>query len=179
MGGPQALSAILAALPGDALGMVVALHMPARFTGSFARRLDGLAAMRVAEARTGDRPAPGVCLLAPGDSHVVIGGTASAPRTLVRQGPALGGHRPSVDLLFESAARRLGSRAIGVVLTGMGADGARGLRALREAGAPTVAQDEASSTVFGMPRAAIAAGAVERVAELAAIPKLLLELAAG
>lgn len=177
LGGTTALSTILAALPADAPGIVAALHMPGRYTTAFAKRLDGLSRMRVSEATTGDRPEPGHCLIAPGGTHTLVRADDGAARILLKDGPAVFGHQPSIDVLFESAARSLGANAVGVVLTGMGSDGATGLRAMHAAGAATVAQDEETSVVWGMPGAAVKAGGVDHVAPLQDIPALIVKLA--
>ena len=166
-GGTQAIERVLRALPADAPGAVIVQHMPAAFTAAFARRLDGLCAVRVREARDGDPVEPGVALVAPGGRHLVLrpaGGPGYVAR--VRDGPPVHHQRPAVDVLFQSVARHAGREAVGVLLTGMGADGARGLLAMREAGAHTVAQDEATSVVFGMPREAARLGAAAEVAAL-------------
>jgi two-component system, chemotaxis family, protein-glutamate methylesterase/glutaminase len=178
LGATTALLAMLAALPADGPPMVVALHMPGRFTGEFAKRLDGVAAMRVIEASQGERLQRGVCLLVPGDQHAVFQGVSSAPRIGLKDAPPVSGHRPSINVLFKSAARVLQAQGVGVVLTGMGNDGAAGLLEMHQAGAATVAQDEATSVVFGMPKAAIEAGAVDCVAALGDIPGLIVDLAA-
>jgi two-component system chemotaxis response regulator CheB len=178
LGGPAALESILVAMPADGPGIVAAVHMPAGFTASYADRVDALTRMRVVEARHGDRIEPGLCLIAPGGTHTLVRATPTGPCVALRSAPAIGGHVPSIDALLESAARALGPDAIGVVLTGMGADGAIGLRAMFDAGAATIAQDEATSVVFGMPAEAIKAGGAGYIAALGAIPALLLRLAA-
>jgi two-component system chemotaxis response regulator CheB len=178
LGATNALLSILGALPADAPPMVVAIHMPGKFTGEFGRRLDGVAAMQVREARDGDRLQRGVCLVVPGDRHAVIHGLKSSPRVTLKDAPPVSGHRPSINVLFKSAARSLRGQAVGVILTGMGDDGAEGLNEMHAAGAATVAQDEASCVVYGMPRAAVALGGVDRTAALGDIPGLILELAA-
>jgi two-component system, chemotaxis family, protein-glutamate methylesterase/glutaminase len=177
LGAINALLAMLASLPSDGPRMVAALHMPGRFTGEFAKRLDAVAHMTVTEARDGERLERGHCLLVPGDQHAVIQGPASAPSVRLKDGPPIASHRPSINVLFKSAARSLGANAVGVVLTGMGEDGAVGLREMHDAGAATIAQDEATSVVFGMPRAAIRAGAIDQVSALGDIPGLIVELA--
>jgi two-component system chemotaxis response regulator CheB len=169
---------MLGSLPADAPAMLVAIHMPGRFTGEFARRLDGAAEMEVREACDGDRLQPGVCLVVPGDTHAVIQGLSSTPRVTLKDAPPVSGHRPSIDVLFKSAARSLHAEAVGVVLTGMGHDGARGLKEMHDAGAATVAQDEATCVVYGMPGSAVELGAVDTVAALDDIPRLIVELAA-
>jgi two-component system, chemotaxis family, protein-glutamate methylesterase/glutaminase len=177
LGGTTALSSILAALPADAPGIVAALHMPGRYTSAFAQRLDSLSRMHVAEARHGDQPRAGLCLLAPGDAHTLVRARDGKPFIVIKDGPPVAGHRPCINVLFESAARSLGPDAVGVVLTGMGADGAAGLRAMHDAGAPTAAQDEETSVVFGMPAAAVKAGGVAHVASLSEMPSLIVRLA--
>jgi len=178
-GGTEALREILTALPATAPGIVIVQHMPEGFTAAFARRLDALAAVRVAEAADGDRVLPGHALVAPGNRHVRLVRDGAAVRVALVDGPPVNQHRPSVDVLFASAAAALGPNAVGVLLTGMGRDGAEGLLALRRAGARTIAQDEATSVVWGMPREAIALGAAERVLPLDHIPGAILALAAA
>jgi len=179
LGGPAALESILTVMPADGPGIVAALHMPAGYTASFANRLDALTHMHVTEARHGDKIKPGLCLVAPGGVHTIVRGSPKSPHVVLRADPGLGGHVPSIDVLFESTARTLGSSAVGAILTGMGSDGAAGLRAMRDAGAATVAQDEATSIVFGMPGQAVKAGAVCHMAALGDIPRLLIRLAAA
>ncbi|HEU4559293.1 MAG TPA: chemotaxis-specific protein-glutamate methyltransferase CheB [Longimicrobium sp.] len=174
MGGPEALHTLLAGLPADAPGMVVAQHMPAGFTAAFARSLNARCRLEVREAVDGDAVAPGVVLVAPGSGHARVRGAAGSWRVEVEKGPHLGGCRPSVDALFHSAAEAAGSCAMGVLLTGMGSDGAQGLLALRRAGAATLAQDEATSVVYGMPGAAAALGAAGQILPLRAIGAALL-----
>jgi two-component system, chemotaxis family, protein-glutamate methylesterase/glutaminase len=178
LGATNALLSLLAALPADAPPLLVAIHMPGKYTGEFAKRLDAASAVEVREARDGDRLRPGVCLVVPGDRHAVVQGLGSTPRVTLKDAPPVAGHRPSVDVLFKSAARTLRANAVGVVLTGMGGDGARGLLEMHEAGAATVAQDEATCVVYGMPRVAVSLGAVDTVAALDDIPALIVELAA-
>jgi two-component system, chemotaxis family, protein-glutamate methylesterase/glutaminase len=151
-GGTEALREVLQVLPADSPGIVVVQHMPETFTRSFAGRLDGLCQIRVKEAADGDRILPGHALIARGNLHMEVtrSGATYAVRLVDR--PPVNRHRPSVDVLFHSCARYLGANAVGVILTGMGSDGARGLRAMRDAGAFTIAQDEASCVVFGMPK---------------------------
>jgi two-component system chemotaxis response regulator CheB len=178
-GGTEALVQLLAALPADAPGIAIVQHMPAGFTRSFAARLDSLCRVRVKEAQDGDRVLDGHVLLAPGDYHMQIRCSGAAATVRVFQGEPVNRHRPSVDVLFRSCAQSLGRNAVGVILTGMGADGARGLLEMREAGAHTVAQDESTCVVFGMPREAIALGAVEEVSPLPSIAPAVLRLAAS
>lgn len=177
-GGTQALQGILTALPANSPGIVIVQHMPEHFTRSFADRLNGLCAMEVKEAEDGDTVAPGRVLIAPGNFHMLLQRSGAVYKVAVKQGPLVSRHRPSVDVLFKSVARYAGSNAVGVICTGMGADGAAGLKEMRDAGAETVAQDEASCVVFGMPKEAIQRGAAGLVAPLRNLPGLILELAA-
>lgn len=175
-GGPDALAAVLRRLPSDMPGIVVVQHMPAEYTRRFAESLDETCAMKVKQAESGDRVEAGRVLLAPGNEHLRVRRHASGYDVALDQQERVSGHRPSVDVLFESVARAAGAEAVGVILTGMGRDGARGLLAMRRAGARTLAQDEATSVVFGMPRVAIEMGAAERVAPLDRIAALTAEL---
>lgn len=175
-GGTEAIFSLLKALPPTVPGIVVVQHIPPMFSAMFAQRLDSQTALRTKEARTGDFIDPGTVLIAPGDRHLRIKRSANRYRAECFSGEKVGGHRPSVDVLFGSAASEAGQRAIGVLLTGMGADGARGLLAIRNAGGRTIGQDEPSSVVYGMPKAAFDLGAVEIQAPLARIPQILLEL---
>ena len=176
-GGTQALQKVLTALPRTAPGIAIVQHMPEGFTRSFAERLNQLCAVEVKEAEDQDEVAPGRVLVAPGNHHLMLRRSGSRYRVEVKSGPLVSGHRPSVDLLFRSAARSAGPHAIGVLLTGMGKDGARGLLDMKRAGAATIAQDEASCVVFGMPREAIALGAADRIAPLPRVAESILELA--
>jgi two-component system chemotaxis response regulator CheB len=168
-GGTEALREVLTALPADAPGLVIVQHMPEHFTRAFAQRLDKLCQIRVQEARDGDRILPGHALLAPGNYHMRVNRNGAHYNVEIFMGEPVNRHRPSVDVLFQSCARHLGRNAIGVIMTGMGDDGARGLLAMRRAGAQTLAQDEASSVVFGMPKEAIEIGAVGDVVGLTMI----------
>jgi len=168
-GGTEALREVLEALPANSPGIVVVQHMPEHFTRAFARRLDGLCEVSVKEAENGDTVMRGHVLIAPGGKHTLLERQGARYLVSVRDGPLVSRHRPSVDVLFRSAARCAGSNAVGIIMTGMGDDGARGLLEMRQAGARTIAQDEASSIVFGMPKEAIALGAADRVVALAAI----------
>ena len=168
-GGTEALREVLTALPADAPGLVIVQHMPEHFTRAFAQRLDKLCQIRVQEARDGDRILPGHALLAPGNYHMRVNRNGAHYNVEIFMGEPVNRHRPSVDVLFQSCARHLGRNAVGVIMTGMGDDGARGLLAMRRAGARTLAQDEASSVVFGMPNAAIEIGAVGDVVGLTMI----------
>jgi two-component system chemotaxis response regulator CheB len=165
-GGTEALREVLGAMPPDSPGIAVVQHMPAGFTRSFAKHLDQACSVSVKEACTGDRLAPGRVLIAPGDQHLTIHRSGAQYVVAVEDGPLVSRHRPSVDVLFHSAAIAVGRNAIGVILTGMGDDGAKGLLEMRQAGAGTIAQNEATCVVFGMPREAIALGAAGEVVPL-------------
>ncbi|HEV8267391.1 MAG TPA: chemotaxis response regulator protein-glutamate methylesterase [Thermoanaerobaculia bacterium] len=173
-GGTEALRVLLEALPPDSPGLVVVQHMPAGFTAGFAQRLDAVCRIEVKEAADGDRVLDGRALIAPGDRHLVVRRDGAEYRVEVREGPLVSRHRPSVDVLFRSAAQAAGPNAVGVILTGMGNDGAEGLLEMKGAGARTFAQDEATSVVFGMPKEAIARGAVDEVLPLPRIPAAIL-----
>jgi two-component system, chemotaxis family, protein-glutamate methylesterase/glutaminase len=171
-GGPSALTQVLSRLPGDLpAAVVVVQHMPQGFTRNLAERLDSLCALRVREAQHGDPLMAGEVLIAPGGCQLRVGRFPGAAVVLLDHGPAVSSHRPSADVLFESAASAFGHRTVGVLLTGMGEDGATGLQAVRRAGGRTLAQDERSSVVFGMARVAVERGAVERVLPLDEIPE--------
>ncbi len=173
-GGTEALHELLGALPTTCPGLVIVQHMPAVFTERFAQRLDETCDLEVREARDGDEVLPGLALLAPGGRHVVLRRQAGRLRVALHDGPPVNRHRPSVDVLFHSAAEVAGPETAGVLLTGMGADGAEGLLALRRAGALTLAQDEASCVVFGMPREAVRRDAALEVVPLARMASTLL-----
>lgn len=177
-GGTRALEDILTELPPNTPGIVVVQHMPETFTREFAERLDGLSRLTIREARDGDLVSTGTVLVAPGNRHLVVRRTGASYKVALRDAPRVNRHRPSVDVLFESVADHAGANAVGAILTGMGGDGAAGLLAMRRAGARTIAQDEKSCVVFGMPREAILRGAAEHIAPLERIPGLLLELVA-
>lgn len=168
-GGTDALAEILTLLPPDHPGLVIVQHMPPVFTRDFAARLDRECRIHVREAREGDTVTDGSALVAPGDRHLLLDWHQGRFRVSCQEGPLVNHSRPSVDVLFHSVARAAGPRAVGVILTGMGHDGAGGLLAMREAGAATLAQDEATSVVYGMPKEAVARGAVEEVVPLYAI----------
>ena len=175
-GGTEAVRRVLEALPQDAPGVAVVQHMPEGFTRSFAQRLDGLCRIDVREATNGDSILRGHALIAPGNRHTLIKRSGAQYYVEVRDGPLVSRHRPSVDVLFRSAARYAGKNAIGVILTGMGDDGAVGMKELRDAGAHTIAQDEATSVVYGMPREAVERGGVERVLPLEQIAAAVCEM---
>jgi two-component system, chemotaxis family, protein-glutamate methylesterase/glutaminase len=168
-GGVQAIETVLRELPRTTPGIVIVQHMPETFTGAFATRLNGLCAMEVREAKDGDRVIPGRVLIAPGGRHMQLQRSGAQYVVTVRDGPLVNRHKPSVDVLFKSVAQHAGANAVGVILTGMGDDGARGLLEMRRAGAPTAAQDEASCVVYGMPREAARLGAAGNVLPLAGI----------
>ncbi|MDA8388865.1 MAG: chemotaxis response regulator protein-glutamate methylesterase [Nitrospiraceae bacterium] len=174
-GGTEALRVLIEALPADCPGLAIVQHMPEHFTAAFARRLDGLCAMEVKEAEDGDPVLRGRALIAPGNRHMLIKRSGARYYVEIRDGPLVCRHRPSVDVLFRSAARYAGGNAVGVIMTGMGDDGARGLLEMKEAGASTIAQDEESSVVFGMPKEAIRLGAADIVLPLRSIAKNLLD----
>lgn len=173
-GGTVALERILSALPADAPSIVIVQHMPEKFTAAFAERLNGLCAIEVREARHGDRVMDGVALIAPGGRHLQVCRTGAHYCVDVRDGPPVNRHKPSVDVLFRSVATAAGPNALGIIMTGMGDDGARGLVSMREAGAKTLAQDEASCVVFGMPKEAIRLGGAQDVLPLDALPQAML-----
>lgn len=175
-GGVQALTTVLTAFPADAPGTVIVQHMPPKFTASFATRLDGMCRVRVKEAADGDLVAPGHVLIAPGGMHMVLRRSGAQYLVQVKDGPEVFHQRPSVEVLFNSVAQVAGANAVGAILTGMGADGATGLLAMRKAGAPTIAQDEASSVVFGMPMEAIKCGGAEQVVPLDDVARTLINL---
>lgn len=168
-GGTEALRIFLESLPADCPGIVIVQHMPEGFTKAFAQRLDNLCRISVKEATTDDSIIPGRALIAPGNRHTMLKRSGARYYVEVQDGPLVCRHRPSVDVLFRSAARYAGNNAVGVIMTGMGDDGARGMLEMKEAGALTIAQDEATSVIFGMPHEAIKLGAVARILPLQAI----------
>lgn len=172
-GGTQALEAVLTRLPRISPGIVIVQHMPEKFTASFASRLNSLCEIEVKEAANNDRVAPGRALIAPGGKHMLLKRSGAQYYVEVRDGPLVNRHRPSVDVLFRSVARFAGKNALGIIMTGMGDDGARGLKEMRDAGGRTIAQDEKSCVVFGMPREAIKLGAVDTVMPLAQLPQAI------
>ena len=176
-GGVQALTAVLSALPPNAPGILVVQHMPAQFTTSFAQRLNSLCTVTVTEARDGDSVRPGHVLIAPGGIHMLLRRSGARYHVALKDGPKVQHQKPSVEVLFQSVARYAGGNAVGAILTGMGGDGAEGLLAMRTAGAHTIAQDEASCVVFGMPREAINKGAAEMVLPLTDIAAAMLNYA--
>ena len=165
-GGTEALKEVLTRLPNTVPGIVIVQHMPPKFTTAFAERLNGLCAFEVREAQDGDSVFPGRALIAPGNFHMLLRRSGARYYVNVKTGPMVHHQRPAVDVLFRSVAKSVGRNAVGVILTGMGADGADGLLLMKEAGAQTVGQDEASCVVYGMPKAAYDKGAVQKVAPL-------------
>jgi two-component system chemotaxis response regulator CheB len=175
-GGPEAIRSILDAMPPDSPGVLIVQHMPQGFTRAFAQRLDATSPLNVREAKHGDVVAPGTALIAQGNMHLRLARRGGQHVVDVVDGPLVSRHRPSVDLLFRSVAEVAGAAAVGVLLTGMGEDGADGLLEMRRAGAATVAQDERTSVVFGMPAQAIKRGAACEVVALPEVPSAILRL---
>jgi len=176
-GGTEALRTLLEALPADTPGIVIVQHMPALFTRAFADRLNGLCTITVKEAESNDTVIRGRALIAPGNHHMLLRRSGARYFVEIKEGPLVSRHRPSVDVLFRSAARYAGKNAVGVILTGMGDDGAKGMFEMRQAGAKTIAQDEESCVVFGMPKEAIKAGAVEKILPLQSVAAAILACA--
>jgi two-component system, chemotaxis family, protein-glutamate methylesterase/glutaminase len=176
-GGTEALQRVLTVMPSNAPGIVVVQHMPEHFTRSFAGRLNELSAIEVKEAENGDRVIPGRALIAPGNYHMLLRRSGAVYHVEVKQGPLVSRHRPSVDVLFKSVARYAGRNAVGVIMTGMGADGADGMKLMHDQGAKTIAQDERTSVVYGMPKEAVARGGVDVSLPLDRIPQGTLDFA--
>ena len=174
-GGTQALEHILRALPEVSPGMVIVQHMPEKFTAAFAERLDRVCRITVKEAANGDRVRSGIALIAPGGRHMRLVRNGAQYHVEVFDGPLVSRHRPSVDVLFRSVAKTAGRNAVGIIMTGMGDDGARGLLEMRQAGARTFGQDEATCVVYGMPREAFKLGAVEAEVPLAGLSRVILD----
>ncbi len=170
-GGTQALEAVLTRLPGVCPGIVIVQHMPEKFTAMFAERLNGLCKLEVREAQNGDRVIPGRALIAPGGRHMMLRRSGAQYYVDVADGPLVNRHKPSVDVLFRSVAQVAGKNALGIIMTGMGDDGARGMKEMHDAGAQTVAEDESTCVVFGMPKEAIKLGGVDKVVPLDRIPQ--------
>ena len=168
-GGTEALKVVLSKLPANSPGIMVVQHMPANFTAAFAERLNSLSQMTVREARDNDSVVPGLALVAPGNFHMILRRSGARYYVEIKTGPMVHHQRPAVDILFKSTAKYAGANAIGVILTGMGADGAEGLLDMKRAGAGTIAQDENSCVVFGMPKEAIKMGAADKVLPLGQI----------
>ena len=170
-GGTQALEAVLTKLPAVTTGIVIVQHMPEKFTAMFAERLNSLCAIEVLEAKDGDRVLPGRALIAPGGRHMMLKRSGAQYYVAVADGPVVNRHKPSVDVLFRSVAQIAGRNALGVIMTGMGDDGARGMKEMHDAGAQTVAEDESTCVVFGMPKVAIDMGGVDKIVPLDRIPQ--------
>jgi two-component system chemotaxis response regulator CheB len=176
-GGTQALQVVLEQMPANCPGIVIVQHMPEHFTKTFADRLNQICTMQVKEAEDRDTVAPGKALIAPGHSHMLLQRSGAVYYVQVKDGPLVGRHRPSVDVLFKSVARFAGRNAVGVIMTGMGRDGAEGMKEMKDNGAVTIAQDEASCVVFGMPKEAIELGGADYIVPLNDIPRKILEVA--
>ncbi len=179
IGGTEALAKVFTELPADSPGIVVVQHMPEIFTSAFANRLNDLCRIEVKEGEDGDQITRGRAIIAPGNRHLSIVRRRGAFYIELSDGPLVSRHRPSVDVLFQSVASAAGANALGIILTGMGNDGASGLLSMKRAGSSTIAQDEKSCVVFGMPKEAISAGAVDTVAPLACIPNLIMAWASS
>lgn len=175
-GGTEAIKAVLTEMPIDSPGIVITQHMPAGFTSSFAKRLNSLCRITVIEAQGGERIIPGYAYLAPGDKHMTVIRSGADYRIALHDGPRVSGHKPSVDVMFQSVADSVGSNALAVVLTGMGKDGAAGIRSISEQGGYTMAQDEESSLIFGMPQEAIKTGCVKQIVALEQVSQSFIEV---
>ncbi len=174
-GGTQALEVVLTQLPGDAPGIAITQHMPEKFTAMYAQRLNGICAMTVREAKDGDRLERGLALIAPGGLHMQLRKAAGQYYVHVADGPPVNRHKPSVDVLFKSTAECAGRDALGIIMTGMGDDGARGMKVMHDAGARTIAQNEETCVVFGMPKEAIKLQAVDDIIGLEQIARAILQ----
>jgi two-component system chemotaxis response regulator CheB len=174
-GGTQALEYLFTRLPRTAPAIVVVQHMPEHFTAAFARRLDSICQVNIKEAQQNDRAIPGQVLIAPGGKHLLLQRSGAQYRVDVKDGPLVSRHRPSVDVLFRSTAQAAGANAVGIILTGMGDDGASGMKEMHDAGALTIAQDEASCVVYGMPKSAVILGGVDFTMALSDIPQLIIK----
>ncbi|MCP4355807.1 MAG: chemotaxis response regulator protein-glutamate methylesterase [Proteobacteria bacterium] len=175
-GGTEALKTVLTSMPATSPGIVIVQHMPAKFTTSFAERLNTLCKMTVKEASDGDTVANGIALIAPGNYHMLFNRSGAKYYVTLKNGPLVHHQRPAADVLFNSVAKYAGANALGVILTGMGSDGAKGLLKMKEAGARNIAQDEKSCVVFGMPKEAIKAGAIDKIASLPKIAQTALNM---
>ncbi|MCH7958746.1 MAG: chemotaxis response regulator protein-glutamate methylesterase [Candidatus Hydrogenedentes bacterium] len=174
-GGTEALTTVLTALPANSPGIVIVQHMPEHFSRSFAERLDTMCAIEVKEAEDGDSVIPGRALIARGNSHMLLARSGARYYVQVKGGPLVGRHRPSIDVLFKSVAKYVGKNAVGVMLTGMGKDGSKGMKVMKDEGAFNIAQDEKSCIVYGMPKEAFEIGATNKVAPLNNIASLILQ----
>jgi two-component system chemotaxis response regulator CheB len=175
-GGVHAIRSLLLNMPNEVPGILVVQHMPAQFTKAFAERLNDEAKLKVSEAKDGDIIRPGCALIAPGNCHMAVRRSGHLLETKIFTAERVSGHRPSVDVLFNSVAENVGQNAVGVILTGMGADGAQGLLKMKSSGALTIAQNEESCVVFGMPKEAIQLGAVDHIVSLQEIPNKIIQL---
>lgn len=173
-GGTKAIESVLSNMPATSPGIVIVQHMPEHFTTSFAKRLNEICPMRVCEACNNDHVVPGVALIAPGNQHMVLTRNGGTYMVRIKSGPRVHYQRPSVDVLFQSVAQNVARNAVGVMLTGMGADGAKGMLAMKESGAYTLAQDEATCVVYGMPKEAVKLGAVDEIVPLPKIPQAII-----
>ena len=178
-GGVQALTTVMTQMPANCPGTVIVQHMPAKFTTSFAQRLNGLCAVNIKEAQSGDRVIPGQVLLAPGGFHMLLQRSGANYHVQIKDGPMVCRQKPSVDVLFRSVAKYAGANAVGAILTGMGDDGAQGLLEMKNNGAKTIAQDEASCVVYGMPKSAAEIGAAQKIVTLQNVPAEMIKLAQG
>ncbi len=176
-GGTEAIKEVLIRIPLDSPGIVITQHIPEAFSGPFARRMDSVATISVCEAQDGQQIIPGHAYIAPGDQHLMVVRDGARYVCRLNNGPPVNRHRPSVDVLFRSVAENVGMNAVGVILTGMGDDGARGMKEMHAAGAPTIAQDEQTSVVWGMPGQAVKLGGVDKIMPLDAIPAQILRFA--
>jgi len=174
-GGTKAIETVLREMPASSPGTVIVQHMPENFTSSFAQRLNDLCQMEVREAKDNDFVSPGVALIAPGNRHMLLQRSGGNYLVKIKMGPLVHYQRPSVDVLFQSVASQAGKNSVGVLLTGMGADGAKGLLSMQHSGARTIAQSEASCVVFGMPKEAIKLGAADQIVDLANIPATIIQ----
>ncbi len=174
-GGTQAIEAVLKALPGEVPGIVIVQHMPEKFTGAFSQRLDGICELSVKEGREGDRVERGKVIIAPGNRHMIVNRRNREYYVSIKDGPLVSRHRPAVDVLFRSIAKNAGGNALGIILTGMGDDGAAGMVEMRNAGTKTIAQDKKTSVVYGMPKEAYERGGVDKVMSLYDIPGEILK----
>ncbi|MDR2946240.1 MAG: chemotaxis response regulator protein-glutamate methylesterase [Candidatus Adiutrix sp.] len=175
-GGTEALTQILTQMPPNSPGIVITQHRPANFTRTFAERLNTLCHIKVKEGADNDSVVPGTCLIAPGNFHMLLKRSGARYYVEIKTGPMVHHQRPAVDVMFNSVAKYAGGNAVGVILTGMGADGAAGIKAMKEAGAKTIAQDEDSCVVFGMPKEAIKTGCVDKVITLKKIPQGIMDM---
>ena len=178
-GGTKAIESVLTALPVNTPGTIIVQHMPEHFTAAFAERLNGLCRMEIREAKNNDLVTPGLALIAPGNKHMVLRRNGTQYLVVVKDGPYVQHQRPSVDVMFHSVAQQAGDNAVGVILTGMGADGAQGMLAMKNTGSHTLAQDEASCIVFGMPKKAIEAGGVDEIISLDNMPRRIIRAIAA